>query len=191
MKTELNWVLNESLRFPVNAEGWDSFPGLPPAISLSLPGRRDIFTQMLNPRSPTKTVQLMATLIRTKPEVFEIASAAITPEGFRQLYHRGTYVLDCLAAPRFHADQTLRMICEHPELFDDAPAEWLGTSTPLDDVAADTLYAIRQTGRETARAIWAILSVAQCIPLTQAEVLHCRWWSPRWLTALATHLGNP
>jgi hypothetical protein len=185
MKTDI-WCLTESLRIPIGTTGWESAEPLSPSFDEA--AQKCAFARSIKPRKAAETLAAVGRMIAEDPELFETAATAISPEGFRQLYHRGTYVLDCLVAPRFQADQTLRTILEQPDLFEDAPGEWLGTESDLGDLADETNYALRQMGVKPACAVWAILSAVQCLPLSKNEILHCRWFTPAWLLALATHL---
>jgi hypothetical protein len=144
--TQLDWGLDEPLRFPVTASSWSPQLTIPNVDLLDIQPSGAHFASVIKPRKPRETYATLAKLIDAFPEDFELAAAAITPAGWRQLYYRGTYVLECLSSPRFHPDQELRRICELPEHFDDAPPEWLGTTDLLQDLASDTCYSIRQIG---------------------------------------------
>ena len=186
---EALWGLDEPLRLPVSHTGWEALPSQIRSIG-EFPEIPRPFAAVIPSRDPSRTVGMVASLIEAAPEDFIAVSAAISPEGWRQLYYRGTYVLDCLTSPRFHADQALRSICEQRDAFEDPPDEWLGTSSRPEDVAADTAYALRQVGRELSMAAWAILSAAQAFPLSKAEILHCKWWDPDWVQSLSRYLNS-
>lgn len=188
--TAPDWGLDEPLRFPVASNGWEQLSHDASSLSLKFYAGRDKYALAVSSRTSQLTLQKVRRLIDAFPEDFEAVFTAVEPEGWRQLYHRGTYVLECLTATRFHAEQELRRICEYHELHDDPPAEWLGATGRLEDLAAETAYALRKISAHEARAAWAILSAAQSVPLTKAEVLNCRWWSPGWLKALAASLSR-
>lgn len=188
--TQLDWGLDEPLRFPVTASSWSPQLTIPNVDLLDIQPSGAHFASVIKPRKPRETYATLAKLIDAFPEDFELAAAAITPAGWRQLYYRGTYVLECLSSPRFHPDQELRRICELPEHFDDAPPEWLGTTDLLQDLASDTCYSIRQIGAGAARAVWAVLSAAQAIPLSKSEVLHVHFWDPDWIRRMSGYLNQ-
>lgn len=183
------WGLDEPLRFPDSTTGWELLPPPGPMHLTERNEGRNKYSLVISPRTAQETLQAVSLLIDAFQPEFDVASAAIQADGWRQLYHRGTYVLECLTAPRFHADQELRRICEQHELFDDPPAVWLGTTYQLPDLAINTCYALRQAGPDVARAAWAILSAAQSIPLTKAEILNCRWFAPQYIKELAKHFN--
>ncbi len=189
--TSDSWTLNELLRFPVGAEGWEDIPSSPKAIHpFTLSSRRNKYSSVITQRSVAESVQMLALLIHLLPADFDAAAKSITPEGWRQLHYRGTYTLECLITPCFQSHMELRRICAQHELYEDPPAEWIDTNNSLLELADATDLAIREAGADVARAIWAVLSTIQCVPLTKAEILKCRWWEPAWLMALSRHLNG-
>lgn len=183
---QLPGLVIEALRFPPGLNGWED---IQPRLLLREPTRRIArpdYASTIGTQSVADTVQTVSHLMQRFPEDFASASMHISPEGWRLLFYRSCYPLECLTAFRFHAESELRGICE--DYAGDPSADWLGTDRSTQDIADETCYALREAGAGSAMATWTVLAAAQRLDLSKAEVLNCHWWNPDWIRALARRL---
>lgn len=181
MQTNELHALGEVLRFPTDARGWSAIedytylPALKPNVAKS------VSASLSQGRAALRE---LGDVLRVDPEAHEKAAMSIPAEAWRLLYYRGIFTADSLLLPRFHSEQALRGLCSEHDPFEDPPAEWLGTERAVQEIATELELTLRYLGSRPAVAAWLVLSIAQRIDLTPAEVRHCTWWDPRWLRSL-------
>lgn len=76
--SNIDWGLDEPLRFPVTASGWKSLKAIPLVLRDETNWTNEKYAQVLNPRTSAETVKTVSRLIEIIPDDFEAAAAAIT-----------------------------------------------------------------------------------------------------------------
>lgn len=185
MKTDIDfWDLKEPARIPRTIEDWER-TNL--CIPLALPRKRGPhYLADFSVDEATKSLDKASNLIALHVEDFARATEKISPEAWRLFFYRGDYTVEQLGNLRFSALQSLQKNCRMSDDFEDPPLEWLGTTSNLDELAAEAERVLRELGEGPACAAWVILSVAQRVELSPKEVLECQWWNPMWVLHL-TH----
>lgn len=183
-----SWGLHEPLRLPTGMAGWDAFEPHTVMDELQILSPASNYSTVVGVPSKQETLRRVATLIEKFPFDFKVAAESISPEGWRMLYYSGTYVLGCLAAFNFHANQELRHICEFDEFTEGLPAVWIGSDVEPRVVAQHTRKILEGLGTEPSKAAFSVLAAAQRISLSRSEILACNWWSPGWVQNLSSRL---
>lgn len=182
MKSEHYSNLTEPIRFPRLSEDWNR---VNLTIPLALPRKRGThYLADFSVDEAHASLDKASNLIGLHGEHFARATESISPAAWRMLFYRGDYTLEQLSNLRFGALEALRKSCRMSDDFEDPPLEWVGTTSDLDELAADTERGLREIGEGPACAAWVILSVAQRVELSSSEVLECQWWDPLWVLHL-------
>lgn len=186
---EKSWGLHESLRLPTGNAGWEAFEPLLVLDELCIRSHANNYASTVGVPSKRETLHKVAALIEAFPLDFKVAEESISPEGWRTLYYSGTYILGCLAAYNFHADQELRRICELDGFTEGLPAVWIGSNVEPRLVAQQTLEILKGLGSGPAKAAYSILAAVQRVSLSRSEIRRCEWWSASWLQHLSARLN--
>lgn len=186
---EASWGINEPLRLPTGNYGWDAFNPRSVMEEISIRAYANNYASIVGVPSKHETLHRVAALINEFPLDFKTAADSISREGWRTLYYSGTYVLGCLAAYNFHANQELRHICDIDEFTDGLPTVWIGGAVEPRVVAQQTQGILQEIGSEPSKAAYSILAAAQRISLSRSEILRCEWWSPSWIQNLSARLN--
>lgn len=181
MQTNELATLGGVLRFPTDARGWEAIEDY-----IYLPASKPNVTKSVSAALSQGRAALrqLGDVLRVDPVAHEKAATSIPAEAWRLLYYRGIFTADSLLLPKFHAEQALRGLCTKHDPFEDPSTEWLGTERAVDEIATELELTLRYLGSRPAVATWLVLSIAQRIDLTPAEVLRCTWWDSRWLRSL-------
>ena len=180
--------LDESLRFPITPEGWAHWSPWPIDQEPTWPEPCD-YAPVLERRSVEEHLGLVSQLITRFPADF-YDEEILGPEHWRLLFYNHAYSLDALAHSRFHVVNALRAVCDAPD-FEAPPACFLGTKRPVAEIIAETRDILAYPPEGPARAAWVMLSTAQHLHLTKAEVLHCPWWQPDYVVNAGIFYKSP
>ena len=184
-----SWGLHEPLRLPTGRTGWEGFEPLLIMDELQIRSHPNNYASIVGVPSKQEIIHKVAMLIDEFPLDFKVATESISPAGWRTLYYSGTYVLGCLAAYNFHANQELRHICEFDEFTEGLPAIWIGSDVEPRIVAQQTREVLEALGAEPSKAAYSVLAAVQRISLSRSEILVCNWWSPAWIQNLSARLS--
>lgn len=187
MNQDLDWGLEDLLRFPSRTEGWNE-PRDPIVIrsSLKFGASSDGFA-FASARSQL-ALQLTDVLVREKEHDFRAAACNLPPDSWRLLFYRAIYTIDALSSVGFSADAFLRKQCHPADEFEDPPSCWLGEDVLVESLVADTEVRLRELGPDGCAAVFTVLALVQLVGLSRAEILRCEWWNPMWVSQLTRNV---
>jgi hypothetical protein len=187
MNHDLDWGLDEPLRFPVSADGWSNTRSPVVVRSMIKIGTCNDVLAFAAARSQL-ALQLIDVLVHEKEHDFCRAAHSLAPEAWRLLFYRGVYTIDALNLAAFSAETVLRNQCRPADEFEDPPSLWLGEEVSVDSLAAEAELSLRKLGASGCAAACTVLALAQQVGLSRSEVLRCEWWNPKWVSQLTRHV---
>jgi hypothetical protein len=179
---EACWKLRERSRFPTSLEEWewDRFIRLPQLPKPRVVGQNN-YDLIVNRKARRPVTLAVGRLIAAFPQDFAEASDWFHPIHWRLLYWLDLYPIAALGWPDFNVTQVLRDICDQNPWTADVPREWIGAREPAADILPDVRVRICQMRADTAKAAWAILSLARRMGMEKNEVLQVPWWQCWWI----------
>ena len=185
-----DFMLNEPLRFPSGPFGWNEVNPSAIADEPEFHHHHHNYAEIVGKQTPASHAFQTVRLIDEYPQDFEAVAAEIKPEAWRLLFYANAYSLEMLGHFRFHPDQELIRLSNPSGDGVDIPRDFIGAEDSPRAVATQVHHLLFEQGPEFAKAAWAILSLAQKLNLSKAEVLKCQWWSPLWIRALNSRLNS-
>ena len=110
------------------------------------------------------------------PGEFILAEQIFAPEEWRLLLYLDSFRWSLLCDPTFDPSEYIRHAIDG--VFGMPPSNFVGADPDL--ILAGLIKPVTDCDRDTAKAVWLILSFVRSLVLSQAEVLQLEWWRRSW-----------